>query len=141
MGIERCTSEISHWAKDLENNSVEIARRDTGEKELFSLENSLAGKIEALLEDIQNSIYKKAFDFRTENTTEVDTYDDFKKVLDGQGGFVSAHWDGTAETEDKIKTETKATIRCIPLDRKGEAGVCIYSGKPSAGHVLFAKAY
>ena len=127
--------------KDLENNSVEIARRDTGVKELFSLENNLADKVEALLEEIQNSIYQKAFNFRAENTTEVDTYDDFKKVLEGQGGFVSAHWDGTAETEDKIKTETKATIRCIPLDRKEETGVCIYSGKPSAGRVLFAKAY
>ncbi|KYG80609.1 prolyl-tRNA synthetase [Roseivirga ehrenbergii] len=127
--------------KDLENNTVEIARRDTGVKELFSLEGNLADKVEALLDEIQNSIYQKAFDFRAENTTEVDTYDDFKKVIDGQGGFVSAHWDGTAETEDKIKTETKATIRCIPLDRKEEAGVCIYSGKPSAGRVLFAKAY
>ncbi|WP_339607458.1 proline--tRNA ligase [uncultured Roseivirga sp.] len=127
--------------KDLENNTVEIARRDTGVKELFSLENSLADKVEALLDEIQTSIYQKAFNFRAENTTEVDTYDDFKKVLEGQGGFVSAHWDGTAETEDKIKTETKATIRCIPLDRKEEPGVCIYSGKPSAGRVLFAKAY
>ena len=127
--------------KDLESNTVEIARRDTGVKELFDLESNLADKVEALLDEIQSSIYQKAFDFRAENTTEVDTYDDFKKVLDGQGGFVSAHWDGTSETEDKIKTETKATIRCIPLDRKEEAGVCIYSGKPSAGRVLFAKAY
>ncbi|WP_323757698.1 proline--tRNA ligase [Roseivirga sp.] len=127
--------------KDLESNTVEIARRDTGVKELFNLENNLADKVEALLDEIQSSIYQKAFDFRAENTTEVDTYDDFKKVLDGQGGFVSAHWDGTSETEDKIKTETKATIRCIPLDRKEEVGVCIYSGKPSTGRVLFAKAY
>ncbi|KYG78793.1 proline--tRNA ligase [Roseivirga echinicomitans] len=127
--------------KDLENNTVEIARRDTGVKELFNLEGNLADKLEALLDEIQSSIYQKAFDFRAENTTEVDTYDDFKKVLEGQGGFVSAHWDGTSETEDRIKTETKATIRCIPLDRKEEAGVCIYSGKPSTGRVLFAKAY
>ncbi len=127
--------------KDLENNSVEIARRDTGEKELFSLENSLEDKIEALLDDIQSSIYKKAFDFRAKKTTPVDTYEEFKEVLDGKAGFVSAHWDGTAETEEKIKEETKATIRCIPLDQAVEEGKCIYSGKPSKGRVLFARAY
>ena len=127
--------------RDLENNTLEIARRDTGEKESFDLSNDIALKVEELLNDIQNNIYQKAFDFRVENTTEVDSYDDFKKVLDGKGGFVSAHWDGTAETEERIKEETKATIRCIPLDRKNEAGVCVYSGKPSQGRVLFAKAY
>ncbi|NVK84484.1 MAG: proline--tRNA ligase, partial [Cytophagia bacterium] len=127
--------------RDLENNTLEIARRDTGEKESFDLSEDIALKVEGLLNDIQNNIYKKAFDFRAENTTEVDTYEDFKKVLDGKGGFVSAHWDGTAETEDKIKDETKATIRCIPMDRVEEAGTCIYSGKPSKGRVLFAKAY
>ncbi|KYG71478.1 proline--tRNA ligase [Roseivirga spongicola] len=127
--------------RDLENNTLEIARRDTGEKQSFDLSGDVAAKVEELLNDIQNSIYQKAVDFRTEHTTEVDSYEDFKKVLDGKGGFVSAHWDGTAETEDKIKEETKATIRCIPLDRKEEAGVCIYSGKPSQGRVLFAKAY
>ena len=127
--------------RDLENNTLEIARRDTGEKQSFDLSGDVAAKVEELLNDIQNNIYQKAVDFRTEHTTEVDSYEDFKKVLDGKGGFVSAHWDGTAETEDKIKEETKATIRCIPLDRKEEAGVCIYSGKPSQGRVLFAKAY
>ena len=127
--------------KDLENNSIEIARRDTGEKELFSLEDSLADKIVALLEDIQTSIYKKAFDFRAEKTTSVDTYEEFKQVLDDKAGFVSAHWDGTTETEEKIKEETKATIRCIPLDQVAEEGKCVYSGKPSKGRVLFARAY
>jgi prolyl-tRNA synthetase len=127
--------------RDLENNTLEIARRDTGEKQSFDLSGDIAAKVEELLNDIQNNIYQKAVDFRTEHTTEVDSYEDFKKVLDDKGGFVSAHWDGTAETEDKIKEETKATIRCIPLDRKEEAGVCIYSGKPSQGRVLFAKAY
>jgi prolyl-tRNA synthetase len=127
--------------KDLENNSIEIARRDTGEKELFSLEYSLADKIVALLEDIQTSIYKKAFDFRAEKTTSVDTYEEFKQVLDDKAGFVSAHWDGTTETEEKIKEETKATIRCIPLEQVAEEGKCVYSGKPSKGRVLFARAY
>ncbi|MFT6969680.1 MAG: prolyl-tRNA synthetase [Roseivirga sp.] len=127
--------------KDLENNSVEIVRRDTGEKELFSLENNLDDKIESLLEDIQTSIYKKAFDFRAEKTSSVDTYEEFKQILDSKAGFVSAHWDGTAETEEKIKEETKATIRCIPLDQVAEEGRCIYSGKPSNGRVLFARAY
>lgn len=127
--------------KDLENNSVEIARRDTGVKELFSLEGSISEKVEALLEDIQSSIYNKALSFRDENTSPVDSYDDFKKVLDDKGGFVSAHWDGTAETEEKIKQETKATIRCLIFNGEDEAGTCIYSGKPSARRVLFARAY
>lgn len=127
--------------KDLENNSVEIARRDTGEKEVFSLEGSISEKVETLLEDIQNSIYDKAFAFREENTTSVDSYDEFKQVLDDKGGFVSAHWDGTAETEEKIKQETKATIRCLVFNGEDEEGVCMYSGKPSARRVLFARAY
>ena len=127
--------------KDMENNSIEIARRDTGEKELFSLEGDLLAKVQGLLNDIQENIYKKAFDFRAENTREANTYDELKEILDNEGGFVSAHWDGTAETEEKIKEETKATIRCIPIDSKEEEGVCIYSGKPSQRRVLFAKAY
>lgn len=127
--------------RDLENNTLEIARRDTGEKESFDLSEDIALKVESLLNDIQDNIYKKAFDFRAENTTEVDSYEEFKQVLDGKGGFVSAHWDGTAETEEKIKDETKATIRCIPIDQKEESGKCIYSGKPSKGRVLFARAY
>jgi prolyl-tRNA synthetase len=101
----------------------------------------LALHIEALLEEIQNNIYKKAFNFRAENTTEVDTYEEFKRMLDEQPGFLSAHWDGTPETEQRIKEETKATIRCIPLDNKLEEGKCILTGKPSTQRVLFARAY
>ena len=127
--------------RDLENNTLEIARRDTGEKQSFDLSEDIALKVESLLEDIQKNIYQKAINFRESHTTEVNSYDEFKEVLEGKGGFVSAHWDGTAETEEKIKEETKATIRCIPLDQKQEEGACIYSGKPSKGRVLFAKAY
>ncbi len=127
--------------KDLENNSVEIARRDTGVKEIFSLEGSISEKVEALLEDIQSSIYNKALSFRDENTTSVDSYDEFKQVLDEKGGFISAHWDGTAETEERIKQETKATIRCLIYNGEDEAGTCMYSGKPSERRVLFARAY
>ncbi len=97
--------------------------------------------IENLLEDIQANIYKKAFDFRTVNTRKVDTYDEFKEVLKTKGGFVLAHWDGTSETEEMIKAETKATIRCLPMEFQEEEGVCIYSGKPSKRRVLFALAY
>jgi len=127
--------------RDMENGTIEIARRDTGEKETFNLSNNLVEKVQSLLNDIQESIFKKASDYRTEHTTEVNSYDKFKEVLDGKGGFVSAHWDGTPETEDKIKEETKATIRCIPLDQDEEEGKCIYTGKPSTRRVLFAKAY
>ncbi len=127
--------------RDMENNTIEIARRDTGEKESFDLTNDLTAKVNDLLDQIQENIFKKALDYRAGHTTEVDSYEDFKKVLEDKGGFVSAHWDGTAETEEKIKEETKATIRCIPIDMKEEAGKCIYSGNPSKGRVLFAKAY
>ncbi|MCO6357852.1 proline--tRNA ligase [Roseivirga pacifica] len=127
--------------RDMENNTLEIARRDTGEKETFDLSNDLVAKIEGLLTDIQDSIYQKAVAYRAEHTTEVNSYEEFKEVLESKGGFVSAHWDGTAETEEQIKEETKATIRCIPIDAKEEEGVCIYSGKPSSRRVLFAKAY
>lgn len=126
--------------RDLENNTVEIARRDTLEKEVVALDAAVA-KVKALLEEIQSNIYKKAVDFRKEMTTEVSSYDEFKQVLDGKGGFIKAHWDGTAETEEKIKDETKATIRCILLDEPGEEGTCIYSGKPSKRKVVFARAY
>jgi prolyl-tRNA synthetase len=126
--------------RDLENGTLEIARRDTKEKKIFKVEDAVA-HINHLMTDIQENIYKRAFDFRADNTTEVETYDEFKQVLDTKGGFVLAHWDGTAETEDKIKEETKATIRCITLDFKEEAGTCIYSGKPSKGKVVFARAY
>lgn len=126
--------------RDLENGTVEIARRDTKEKQVVSLDNAVE-HIKNLMTEIQENIYKRAFEFRADNTTEVETYDEFKKVLDTKAGFVMAHWDGTAETEEKIKEETKATIRCIPLDFKEAEGKCIYSGKPSKGKVVFARAY
>ena len=126
--------------RDLENGTVELARRDTKTKETVSTDG-IVEKIESLLTEIQDTIFKKALDFRTQNTTKADTFEEFKKVLDEKAGFVLAHWDGTSETEEKIKEETKATIRCIPLDFKEEAGTCIYSGNPSKGRVLFARAY
>ncbi|KAA8484945.1 prolyl-tRNA synthetase [Arcticibacter tournemirensis] len=131
---------IALGARDLENGTVEIARRDTKEKQTISSEN-LADHIEQLLEQIQKDIYQKALKFREENITRADTYDEFKKVLDEKAGFVSAHWDGTPETEQRIKEETKATIRCIPIDNPKEDGVCILTGKPSVQRVLFARAY
>jgi prolyl-tRNA synthetase len=134
-------------ARDLENGTVEMARRDVVDpnnrnagKKVVNFDDVVA-EVQATLEDMQNSIFKKALDFRTEKTTKVDTYEEFKQVLDDKGGFVLAHWDGTAETEEKIKNETKATIRCIPLDADEEAGKCIYSGESSARRVLFARAY
>lgn len=126
--------------KDLENNQVEIARRDTLEKSLVNIEG-LSVYITELLQEIQNSIFKKAKERMNSLITPVDTYEDFKKVLDEKGGFVSAHWDGSIEVEEKIKAETKATIRCIPFDAVEENGVCIYSGNPSKKRVLFARAY
>jgi prolyl-tRNA synthetase len=126
--------------RDLENGTVELARRDTLEKHSYPIEG-IDSVIEKLLIEIQENIYQKAFDYRSENTHQVDTYDEFKDVIENKGGFVAAHWDGTAETEEKIKQESKATIRCIPLDNVQEEGKCIYSGKPSKERVLFAKAY
>ncbi len=126
--------------RDLENKTIEIARRDTRTKETVAIEN-IADKVEQLLEEIQANIYQKAVQFRAENTVKVDSYDEFKQILDDKPGFVLAHWDGTPETEQKIKEETKATIRCIPLANELEEGVCIYSGKPSTQRVLFARAY
>jgi prolyl-tRNA synthetase len=131
---------VAIGSRDMQNGTVELARRDTKTKETVNQEG-LTAHIEALLEDIQQNIYKKAFSFREENTTEVDTYEDFKKQLDEKPGFISAHWDGTPETEQKIKDETKATIRCIPLNNKQEEGKCILTGKPSSQRVLFARAY
>ena len=128
--------------RDLENKTIEIARRDTLTKESFHWEEMpIAQKIGNLLEEIQEQIYQKAFDFRKENTREVNSWEEFKDVLESKAGFLSAHWDGTSETEEKIKELTKATIRCIPLDQVQESGNCIYSGQPSVGRVLFAKAY
>ena len=126
--------------RDLENNTIELARRDTRTKETLS-RDGIEDAIEKLLEEIQLSIYNKAYAFREEMTTKVDSYEEFKKVLNEKGGFISTHWDGTPETESKIKEETKATIRCIPLDNKLENGVCMYSGKPSTQRVVFALAY
>ena len=133
---------IALGPRDLENKTLEIARRDNLTKKSFQWEEMpIAQKIGALLDEIQEGIYQKAFDFRKENTTKVNSWEEFKQVLEQKAGFLSAHWDGTAETEEKIKELTKATIRCIPLDQVSEQGVCVYSGKPSSGRVLFAKAY
>ncbi|MBO3099771.1 proline--tRNA ligase [Gelidibacter pelagius] len=131
---------IAIGPKDLENKTVELARRDTLSKENMPLEG-LVDKIDDLLIEIQDTLYKKALDFRNSHITEVDTFEEFKTVLETKTGFVSAHWDGTPETEDKIKELTKATIRCVPLDQKKEAGSCVFTGKTSNGRVLFAKAY
>lgn len=131
---------IAIGPRDLENGTVEIARRDTKEKQVIAKDNIVA-HIEELLEDMQKAILEKAASFKNENTHTVDTYDEFKNILETKPGFIYAHWDGTSETEEKIKTETKATIRCIPLNSNEEAGSCIYSGKPSKQRVLFAKAY
>jgi prolyl-tRNA synthetase len=126
--------------RDLENGTVEVARRDTKVKETISFEG-IANYIENLLKDIQQSIYNKALAFKEANTHSVETYEEFKQVLEAKGGFIYAHWDGTSETEEKIKEETKATIRCVPLDAPEENGVCMYSGKPSSRRVVFARAY
>ncbi|WFO15878.1 proline--tRNA ligase [Cellulophaga baltica 4] len=126
--------------RDMDNGTFEVARRDTLEKETVQADEIVA-KIEFLLEDIQKNIFKKALDYRENHITEVENYDEFKEILENKGGFISAHWDGTPETEERIKNETKATIRCIPIDVKPENGVCILTGKPSKNRVLFAKAY
>jgi prolyl-tRNA synthetase len=131
---------IAIGPRDLENKTVEVARRDTKEKQVIELD-AIATSIPALLDSIQENIYQKALAFRNSMITPVNSFDEFKKVLDEKGGFVLAHWDGTAETETAIKEDTKATIRCIPLDAKPESGVCVYSGKPSDKRVLFARAY
>ena len=126
--------------RDLENDTIEIARRDTKEKQTIS-RDGLVPHIETLLVDIQNTIYQKALRFREENTREANSYQEFKELLDTKAGFISAHWDGTPETEKRIKDETKATIRCIPLNNKLENGFCMITGNPSTQRVLFARAY
>lgn len=131
---------IAVGPRDIENGVAEVARRDTKEKKSMPLEN-LAATVTALLEEIQQAMYTKALDYRTGHITKVDSWDEFVTVLNGKGGFVSAHWDGTAETEETIKEKTKATIRCIPLDNNAEEGQCILTGKPSKQRVLFAQAY
>lgn len=126
--------------RDMENGTVEVARRDTKEKEILQ-QGDIANKVEHLLENIQSNLYQKAIDFREELTNKADSWDEFKEMIENKGGFVLAHWDGTDETEEKIKQETKATIRCIPLNNKQEEGKCVYSGNPSTQRVIFAKAY
>jgi prolyl-tRNA synthetase len=131
---------IAMGARDLANNVAEVARRDTKEKMSLSLDG-LAEKVVSLLDEIQQNIYNKAKSFRDAGTTEANSWDEFVKLLDEKGGFISAHWDGTSETEDKIKELTKATIRCIPRASKQEAGKCVLTGNPSGQRVLFARAY
>ena len=131
---------ITLGARDIENNIAEVARRDTKGKESIAL-GDLAAHAAQLLIDIQANMYQKALQFRTDNTTKVDTWEDFMLVLDGKAGFVSAHWDGSSETEEKIKEMSKATIRCIPLGNELEEGKCVLTGNPSKQRVLFARAY
>lgn len=126
--------------RDLENGTYEVARRDTLQKESVKADD-VVEKVVSLMEEIQENIYNKALTYRKEHITPVDTYEEFKRVIEEKGGFVTAHWDGTAETEERIKEDTKATIRCIPLNVDKEEGVCMVTGKPSAQRVLFAKAY
>ncbi len=131
---------IAIGARDLEKNVVEVARRDTKEKTSISIDG-LASTINVLLNDIQQNIFDKAKKYRDEHITRADTWEEFEKLLDDKGGFISAHWDGTTETEEKIKNLTKATIRCIPLNNEQEEGKCILTGNPSKERVLFARAY
>jgi prolyl-tRNA synthetase len=126
--------------RDVKNHTVEVSRRDTLEKWTAPQEN-LVEKIKDLLEDMQKNLFMKALEFRNRNTYKTNNWEEFKDIIMNRGGFVMAHWDGTTETENKIKDETKATIRCIPLESDGETGKCIYTGRPSARRVLFAKAY
>ena len=131
---------IAMGMRDIENNVVELARRDTKEKRSISIDG-LAATVVALLDEIQQNIYNKALAFQKDHISNADTWDEFVKLLNDKGGFISAHWDGTAETEDAIKNKTKATVRCIPLNNKMEEGKCILTGKPSTQRVLFAIAY
>jgi len=131
---------IAIGPKDLENGTFEIARRDTLTKEVISA-NGIEKYIEELLQKIQNDLFNRALEYRNEHITEVNSFEEFKNVLENKAGFISAHWDGTPETEEKIKDLTKATIRCIPLNRVEQEGKCVFSGAKSVGRVLFAKAY
>ena len=130
---------IALGPRDMQNGTVEVVRRDTREKMVLQ-QTDLVNKVEHLLENIQSNLYQKAISFREQNTISVNTYDEFKQAIE-KGGFVYAHWDGTPETEEKIKEETKATIRCVPIDGKLESGKCILSGKTSERRVVFAQAY
>ena len=131
---------LAMGGRDLENGTIELVRRDTLEKQTVSQEG-LVERIEGLMAEIQENIYKKALAYRESMITKVDTWEEFKRVLDEKGGFLSAHWDGTVETEVAIKEATKATIRCIPVDAVDEEGVCVFSGRPSHRRVLFARSY
>ena len=131
---------IAIGPRDIDNNTVEIARRDNMTKEVIAIDNA-AAHIQNLLIDIQKNLFEKARLYRDQHITKVDSYDDFKEVLDEKGGFIYAHWDGSVETEQKIKEETKATIRCIPIEVEKETGKCVFSGKPSEQRVYFARAY
>jgi prolyl-tRNA synthetase len=131
---------IALGLRDLENNTVELARRDTKEKQSVSMDG-LPERIVQLLHEIQQAIYNKALAYRDSHITTVNTWDEFVNTLNEKGGFVSAFWDGTSETEDAIKEKTKATIRCIPLNNPQEDGVCVFSGKPAKQRALFAQAY
>ena len=131
---------IAIGPKDLENGTFEVARRDTLTKEIIAKDVAVT-YISDLLDQIQKDLFDRAFEFRNSHITEVNSFEEFKDVLENKTGFISAHWDGTPETEEKIKDLTKATIRCIPFNRQPEEGKCIYSGRPSAGRVVFAKAY
>lgn len=131
---------IAVGPKDLENGTFEVARRDTLSKEVVAADG-IVNYVNDLLEQIQNDLFAKALEYRNTHITEVNNFEEFKEVLEEKGGFLSAHWDGTAETEEKIKELTKATIRCIALDAVEEAGTCVFTGKPSSKRVLFAKAY
>jgi prolyl-tRNA synthetase len=131
---------IAIGPKDIENATFEIARRDTLTKEVIS-NNSAVNYINELLEQIQNDLFNKALEYRNSHITEVNSFEEFKDVLESKAGFISAHWDGSSETEEKIKDLTKATIRCIPLNRVEQEGICVFSGAKSLGRVLFAKAY
>ena len=131
---------IAIGPKDLEKGSVELARRDTLSKEFIAKEE-VVEKVQGLMTEIQENLHQRALDYRNDHITKVDSFEEFKKVLKEKGGFISAHWDGTAETENRIKELTKATIRLIPLDSEKEQGACVYTGQPSSGRVLFAKAY
>ena len=131
---------ITIGPRDIENNTVEIARRDTLEKETLQI-TDIEDKVVHLLDQIQQNMYDRALSFREQNTFTVNTWDEFVDIIENKGGFISAHWDGTAETEEKIKEATKATIRVIPLKNVKESGRCVYSGKPSAQRVIFARAY
>ncbi|MFO7852785.1 MAG: proline--tRNA ligase [Bacteroidota bacterium] len=126
--------------RDIENQTVEVARRDTMDKKTININNTVEHLI-SLITDIQKNIFNKALKFREQNTYEVDSWDEFKESIENRGGFILAHWDGTAETEEKIKNETRASIRIIPLDSQAQKGKCVYSGKASQKRVVFARAY